>query len=69
MTFFKKSPSLSCIIILTYSVLSATTGSFFAAERAGMIPAMSVSAILMIMSNTPPAQGSVARILLRPVTA
>ena len=35
-----------------YSVLSATTGSFFAALREGMIPEMSVSSMLMHTSIT-----------------
>ena len=39
-------------VFARYSVLSATTGSFFAALREGMMPAMSVSVMLMMTRMT-----------------
>ena len=43
---------------MPYSVLSASTGSFFAAMPDGIRPAINVSATLIITSPTAPAGGS-----------
>ena len=42
----------SLLLLRYYSVLRATTGSFFAALRAGITPEMDVRAILSMMSIT-----------------
>lgn len=52
---------------LNYSVLSAITGSFFAAEREGMMPAIRVKNMLIATRINPAATGSTALILSRPV--
>ena len=51
-----------------YSVLSATTGSFFAALLEGMIPAISVSSILISTSMAATYIGSLALRFSIPVT-
>ena len=52
-----------------YSVRRATTGSFLAALREGMMPAMRVSAMLMRISTTAAGSGRKARIVEMPVSA
>ena len=51
-------PGKSGEVLVIYSVLSAATGSLFAATFAGISPAMRVSSILMITSITPPCHGN-----------
>ena len=46
---------------INYSVLSAITGSFFAATLDGNKPDISVSSMLIITSAAPPANGSTAK--------
>ena len=50
-----------------YSVLSAITGSFLAATREGIRPAISVRAILIITRMIAPTTGRVALSVARPV--
>ena len=52
-----------------YSVLSATTGSFFAALLEGIIPAKSVRSTLITTRTSAPSQGSIARRFAIPVSA
>lgn len=54
---------------INYSVLKASTGSFFAAEREGMIPAIRVRITLIATSNTATPMGRVALRFTMPVRA
>ena len=60
--------SSTCNKILFYSLLKATTGSFFAALLDGIIPAISVRIILMHTSTTATDKGRYALSPAIPVT-
>ena len=55
------------LLISVYSVLRATTGSFFAALAEGIMPAMSVKTTLMAMRMSATGRGKIASRLLIPV--
>ena len=65
MTFFLK--VISFFYAYDYSVLNATTGSFFDALLEGMIPAKRVSTTLIATRKTPTGRGRWALRLLIPV--
>ena len=57
---------VSSFCVPSHSVLSATTGSFLAAAREGMSPAISVKSMLIASSMSAPRHGRRATFLIPP---